>query len=94
MAILNFLRGNHTSLDTIEKNDGYTYFCIDNATVYIDFMDSEGAVQRKQLSAYNTKAVDKYDIIAILDTTKTQTEKILNMTGGISILDAGSIANN
>lgn len=94
MAILKFLRGNHTSLDTIEKNDGYIYFCIDDATVHVDFMDSEGVVQRKQLNAYDAETVDGYDITAILDTTKTQTEKILNITDGISILDAGSIANN
>jgi hypothetical protein len=54
-------------------------------------MDSKGVVQRKQLNAYDTETIDGYDVTAILDNTKIQTEKILNMTDGVGILDAGSI---
>lgn len=91
MAIIKFLRGNHTSLDTTQKQDGYIYFCMDDGSVYIDYTDSNGVVQRKQLNAKDAETLDGYDITAILDKTKKQTEDMLNVQNGVSILDAGSI---
>jgi hypothetical protein len=91
MAIIKFLRGNHTSLDTTQKQDGYIYFCMDDGSVYIDYTDSNGVVQRKQLNAKDAETLDGYDITAILDNTKKQTEDMLNVQNGVSILDAGSI---
>lgn len=91
MAIVKFLRGNHTSLDTTQKQDGYIYFCMDDGSVYIDYTDSNGVVQRKQLNAKDAETLDGYDITAILDNTKKQTEDMLNVQNGVSILDAGSI---
>ena len=91
MAVVKFLRGNHTSLDTTQKQDGYIYFCMDDGSVYIDYTDSNGIVQRKQLNAKDAETLDGYDITAILDNTKKQTEDMLNIQNGVSILDAGSI---
>lgn len=67
MAIIKFLRGNHTSLDTTQKQDGYVYFCMDDGSIYIDYTDSNGVVQRKQLNAKDAETLGGYDLTAISD---------------------------
>jgi hypothetical protein len=51
MALWKPLRGNRTALDSVEKHDGYVYFCIDDGTLFFDYQDENGNLQRKQINA-------------------------------------------
>lgn len=51
MALWKPFRGNRTALDTVEKHDGYVYFCVDDGTLHFDYVDSNGTLQRKQINA-------------------------------------------
>ena len=50
MARFKMLRGKKVDLPTI-LTDGYTYFCTDTGEIFIDFLDEQGEVARKQVSA-------------------------------------------
>lgn len=50
MALFKPLMGNRTSLDVLEKHAGYAYFCTDDGTFHIDYVDSDGNLQRKQIN--------------------------------------------
>lgn len=51
MAIFKPFRGSRVSLDAQPLHDGYAYFCIDDGTFHIDYVDADGNLQRKQLNA-------------------------------------------
>ena len=51
MALFKPFRGSRTSLDAQELHDGYAYFCTDDGTFHIDYVDADGNLQRKQLNA-------------------------------------------
>ena len=51
MALFRAFRGSRASLDAVEKHDGYAYFCTDDGSFHIDFVDSDGNLQRKQINA-------------------------------------------
>lgn len=84
MALFKPFRGNRRSLDTQEKHDGYAYFCTDDGSFHIDFVDSNGNLQRKQIND---------SMITRLETL----EKIINNSplvddfDGVGTLDAGTI---
>ena len=67
MAVVKFLRGNNTSLDTAQKQDGCIYFCMDDGSIYIDYIDSAGVIQRKQLNAKDAETLGGRDLTTILD---------------------------
>ena len=50
MALFKPLMGSRTSLDVLEKHNGYAYFCTDDGTFHIDYIDAEGNLQRKQIN--------------------------------------------
>jgi hypothetical protein len=50
MALFKPFRGSRQSLDTQEKHDGYAYFCTDDGSFHIDYVDSDGNLQRKQIN--------------------------------------------
>ena len=50
MALFKPLMGNRTSLDVLEKHEGYAYFCTDDGTFHIDYVDADGNLQRKQIN--------------------------------------------
>ena len=50
MALFKPFRGTRASLDLIEKHDGYAYFCTDDGSFHIDYVDDNGNLQRKQIS--------------------------------------------
>ena len=50
MSLFKAFRGTRASLDTLEKHDGYAYFCTDDGTFHIDYVDSKGNLQRKQIN--------------------------------------------
>ena len=52
MALFKNLRGKRENLPTA-KTAGYAYFCTDDGSFHIDYMDDSGEVQRKQINADN-----------------------------------------
>ena len=57
MALWKPYRGNRTGLDTVEKHDGYVYFCTDDGSLFFDYVDSDGNLQRKQISAKDAETL-------------------------------------
>lgn len=50
MALWKPFRGSRDNLDTVDKHDGYVYFCIDDGSLFFDYMDANGVLQRKQIT--------------------------------------------
>lgn len=50
MALFKPLRGTRASLPQ-ELHDGYAYFCTDDGSFHIDYIDADGNLQRKQINA-------------------------------------------
>lgn len=50
MALWKPFRGSRASLNSQSKHDGYAYFCVDDGTFHIDYIDAEGNLQRKQIN--------------------------------------------
>ena len=63
MALFRKLRGNRTVLDLQELHDGYAYFCTDDGTFHIDYVDTDGSLQRKQINA--NQAEDVVNAVAV-----------------------------
>lgn len=70
MALWKPFRGNRTALDTVEKHDGYVYFCTDAGSLFFDYLDSNGILQRKQINAKEAENV--INAIAVDSTKLTQ----------------------
>jgi hypothetical protein len=72
MALFKQFRGERKSLDAQEKHDGYAYFCTDDGSFHIDYVDGDGNLQRKQINAnmadnvINAIAVDQVALTAML----------------------------
>lgn len=56
MALWKLFRGNRSDLDAVEKHDGYVYFC-DNGTLFYDYTDADGNLQRKQINAKDAETI-------------------------------------
>lgn len=56
MALFKPMMGNRTALDSQPKQAGYAWFCTDDGTFHIDYIDSEGNVQRKQIQSVTSKS--------------------------------------
>ena len=50
MALFKPFRGTRALLDTQSLHDGYAYFCTDDGTFHIDYIDADGNLQRKQIN--------------------------------------------
>lgn len=72
MALWKPFRGNRADLDSVEKHDGYVYFCIDDATLFFDYADENGTLQRKQINANEASSLIGYDISSILNDSNTE----------------------
>ena len=57
MALWKPFRGSRTALDSVEKHDGYVYFCIDDGSLFFDYVDSDGNLQRKQINAKDAETL-------------------------------------
>lgn len=42
--------GSRTNLDAVAKHSGYAYFCVDDGSFHIDYVDANGNLQRKQIN--------------------------------------------
>lgn len=72
MALWKPFRGNRTTLNSIEKHDGYIYFCVDDGSLFFDYTDTDGNLQRKQLNAKQAESLLGYDISATLNDNTTE----------------------
>ena len=57
MALFKPLRGNRSALASQELHDGYAYFCTDDGSFHIDYVDADGNLQRKQVNAGELEAL-------------------------------------
>jgi len=57
MALFKHLRGNRSSLGSQPLHDGYAYFCVDDGSFHIDYADSNGVLQRKQITVSKTSTI-------------------------------------
>ena len=57
MALWKPFRGSRASLDVVEKHDGYVYFCIDDGSLFFDYTDADGNLQRKQINAKDAETL-------------------------------------
>lgn len=57
MALFKPLKGTRASLDTQPLHDGYAYFCTDDGSFHIDYIDADGNLQRKQLNAKDAETL-------------------------------------
>lgn len=73
MALWKPFRGNRAGLDSVAKHDGYVYFCIDDATLFFDYTDAEGNLQRKQINAKDAETA-----LQEITTTENSGLKITN----------------
>lgn len=72
MAFFKILKGNRGSLDSTPKNDGYAYFCIDDGTFHIDYVDKDGVLQRKQINANEAEKLIGYNVSTVLNSDDTE----------------------
>lgn len=84
MALFKPMMGNSSTLDSQAKQAGYVWFCVDDGSFHIDYVDANGDIQRKQI---NASIIDRLEVL----------EKIINNSplvdefDGIGTLDAGTI---
>ena len=60
MALWKPFRGSRADLDAVEKHDGYVYFC-DDGTLFFDYTDVDGNLQRKQINENYIKQLSHID---------------------------------
>lgn len=66
MALFKPFRGNRSSLAVQPLHDGYAYFCTDDGSFHIDYVDADGNLQRKQINAKYAEALTNYNVATIL----------------------------
>lgn len=69
MALFKSLRGNRSALNNLSKHDGYVYFCTDDGSLFFDYVDSSGNLQRKQVCGNYTSG----DVEALIAAHNTDT---------------------
>lgn len=57
MALWKPFRGSRAALDAVEKHDGYVYFCVDDGSLFFDYIDADGVLQRKQINAKDAETL-------------------------------------
>lgn len=74
MALWKPFRGNRIALDTVEKHDGYVYFCTDDGTLFFDYVDSDDNLQRKQISAKDAETLTGLTLDEIKEYVSVQSD--------------------
>lgn len=83
MALWKPFRGNRADLDSVEKHDGYVYFCIDDATLFFDYANEDGILQRKQINAKDAETLTGMSLDEIKESIVVESTKV---THGESLL--------
>lgn len=78
MALWKPLKGNRTALDAVEKHDGYIYFCIDDGSLFFDYTDTDGVLQRKQINAKEAEIFAGKSFDEIMSEIATQNVVVLS----------------
>lgn len=82
MALFKPFRGSRASLDAHDKHDGYAYFCVDDGTFHIDYLDVDGNLQRKQINAKQAEELIGYNIATTLNSSDNEiptSQAVLNV---------------
>lgn len=100
MALFKPMMGNSSALDLQAKQAGYAWFCVDDGSFHIDYVDSDGNLQRKQINDLmirrlealekiinNSPLVDDFDGTVTLDAGTIMD----TIPSDISIIDPGKI---
>ena len=69
MALFKPFKGSRTSLDAQPLHDGYAYFCTDDGSFHIDYVDDDGNLHRKQINGKYAEALTNYNITTILNSS-------------------------
>lgn len=92
MALWKPFRGNRSALDAVEKHDGYVYFCTDDGSLFFDYLDFEGNLQRKQINAKEAESLLGYTISTIINSSNTEiptSQAVENAISNIAADDLG-----
>ena len=84
MALFKPMMGNSSALDSQAKQAGYAWFCVDDGSFHIDYVDTDGNLQRKPIN---------YAMNIRLEAL----EKIINnspLVDGSGVIDSGSIMDD
>jgi hypothetical protein len=84
MALFKPFRGNSSALYAQELHDGYAYFCIDDGSFHIDYLDSEGNLRRKRINDAMIKRLEEIERII-------NNSPLVDDFDGFGTLDAGTI---
>jgi hypothetical protein len=100
MALWKPFRGKRSDLDSVEKHDGWIYFTTDDASLFFDYVDADGNLQRKQINdalimrlealeklINNSPLADDFDGFGTLDAGTILDDSASNIT----IIDPGTI---
>lgn len=71
MALWKPFRGSRADLDAVVKHDGYVYFC-DDGSLHFDYTDTNGVLQRKQITAKEAEKLLGYDISIALNSSNEE----------------------
>lgn len=86
MALFKPFKGSRASLETQQLHDGYAYFCTDDGSFHIDYVDANGVTQRKQINAKYAEALTNYNIATILSSSNTEiptSQAVMNAVNSI-----------
>jgi hypothetical protein len=84
MALWKPFRGKHSDLEAVEKHDGWIYFTTDDASLFFDYVDAEGNLQRKQINASMMTRLEALEKII-------KNSPLVDDFEGVGTLDAGTI---
>ncbi len=76
MALWKPFLGNRASLNDVEKHAGYVYWCADDGSLHFDYVDANGDLQRKQVSAQDADTLGGASLDSILNSISSTVDKI------------------
>ena len=87
MALWKPMMGNSSALESQTKQAGYAWFCVDDGSFHIDYVDAEGNLQRKQI---NDAMIARLEAVEKIIKNSPLVEEF----EGIGALDAGTILDS
>ena len=86
MALFKPMMGNSSALVSQAKQAGYAWFCVDDGSFHIDYVDADGNLQRKQI---NDSMITRLEALEKI----IKNSPLGDDSEGIGALDAGEIIN-
>ena len=78
MALWKPFRGSRADLDSVPKHDGYVYFCVDDGTLFFDYANTDGILQRKQISAKDAESLSGLSLDEIKTSLKNYVDETID----------------